>query len=132
MFFIKYSPDLKTIYKSLFYQLVILLTFYCFFNNMVNDEFYKFNIYCNIMIALMSRFPQILLNLTNKSTGTLSIITTTLFFGGALARLLTIISEITDIRLTVLSYLYILGIAYTRLLFKWYSRFPNPLFLAFH
>jgi len=71
--FIVYKPSL--ILSSLMYQGTLIAGVYCFVNNLVSDDFYQYNIYCNIGIVLMSRMPQIALNMANKSTGTLSFIT---------------------------------------------------------
>merc|ERR1711916_193752 len=50
----------------------------------------------NIPISASSKIPQILSNFSNKSTGTLSVVTCLLNFVGSLARVFTTLQEVND------------------------------------
>ena len=48
------------------------------------------------LLAISARLPQVLTNFKNKSTGQLSIVTSTLNFLGVAARIFTTIQEVND------------------------------------
>ena len=72
-------------------------------SNVLPEKVYTFTVFINMFfgifnnLALMSRVPQIMMNFREKNTGTLSLITSFLFFGGGVARTITIFIEVPDV-----------------------------------
>ena len=76
------------------YVAILLSSLYLLLNDILPSQIYSYNIPINILIVLLSKSPQIFINHKNQSTASLSLISSTLFFGGAAARLITIIDAV--------------------------------------
>eukprot|EP01017_Pseudomicrothorax_dubius_P051333 TRINITY_DN9861_c0_g1_i1.p1 TRINITY_DN9861_c0_g1~~TRINITY_DN9861_c0_g1_i1.p1 ORF type:complete len:248 (-),score=80.84 TRINITY_DN9861_c0_g1_i1:128-772(-) len=65
--------------------------------NLVPDRIYTMMAILSLVLLIMARLPQILINMKHKSTGQLSIITCFLNFAGCLARIFTTLREVSDV-----------------------------------
>ena len=113
--------------KIILSSIILIFFIYLYWDSFVPELLWKILMNCQFLMLTYARMPQILSNYRNKSTGELSFLTFSLSLFGNLARLFTVLKEVTDILYLItcaLGTIFNLLIA-LQIIIYWKNRMPK-------
>ncbi|TNV74093.1 hypothetical protein FGO68_gene5434 [Halteria grandinella] len=93
----KYNPKITRLEKIICSSVFLAYSYLLLSNKYLSDAHWSIVAKTNIILLILSRLPQILVNFRNRSTGQLSFVSFLLSFAGYIARLTTVLIETDDI-----------------------------------